>query len=402
MALLTVRAAAERLGIGYSTLKQWIYQGRIRTTSTPGGHHRIAEAEIERLIAGQTPAHRRDPRIGTRPTGLIVALSGRNRLRGFVEEVRIDGLLGQVRLRIGDQVLTAVITADALQELKLRRGDDALAIVKSTEVMIAREVSEADPPRRRKPAHRAEKRLALCPHDVVAPHRPPPREPIRSRIAMCARPCSDEASSVQRTESDGDALPPDPHHVRELIVRERQLVRSEQIAGLQQPAGAAAVRRVKGNARRRGHTSSGGQVRMSSEQPGQERISDELRTQRSELHSRRDAAHANDAIERHLIDAVSDDVSAGHAVPAHEADIHGFARLHRGHERNQSGFGKERGFGRCARPEEQFADAQRYRANVRGETILDAARELCEQPVAGRRHVRPAKSDMNCRDRYGS
>jgi molybdopterin-binding protein len=149
MSLLTVRAAAERLGIGYSTLKQWIYQGRIRTTSTPGGHHRIAEAEVERLIAGQTPVRRRDARSAARPTGLIIALSGRNRLRGFVEEVRIDGLLGQVRLRIGDQALTAVITSDALQELKLRRGDDALAIIKSTEVMIAREADEVAQPRRR-------------------------------------------------------------------------------------------------------------------------------------------------------------------------------------------------------------------------------------------------------------
>ena len=81
-----------------------------------------------------------------------MALSGRNRLRGFVEEVRIDGLLGQVRLRIGDQTLTAVITTDALSELKLHRRDDALAIIKSTEVMIAREVEESDrPARRRRP-----------------------------------------------------------------------------------------------------------------------------------------------------------------------------------------------------------------------------------------------------------
>ena len=50
---------------------------------------------------------------------------------------RIDGLLAQVRLRVGDQSLTAVITADAVRALKLRRGDDALAIIKSTEVMIA-------------------------------------------------------------------------------------------------------------------------------------------------------------------------------------------------------------------------------------------------------------------------
>jgi molybdopterin-binding protein len=68
----------------------------------------------------------------------LVALSGRNQLRGIVEEVRGDGLLAQVRLRIGDQVLTAVITRDAINELKLKRGDEALAIIKSTEVMIGR------------------------------------------------------------------------------------------------------------------------------------------------------------------------------------------------------------------------------------------------------------------------
>jgi molybdopterin-binding protein len=149
MALLTVRAAAERLGVGYSTLKQWIYQGRVRTTQTPGGHHRIADAELDRLTARHPAQPRRTA--PKKEAGLIVALSGRNRLRGYVEEVRIDGLLGQVRLRIGDQTLTAVITGDAIQELKLRRGDDAVAIIKSTEVMIARETSvPADGARRRK------------------------------------------------------------------------------------------------------------------------------------------------------------------------------------------------------------------------------------------------------------
>jgi molybdopterin-binding protein len=140
MSLLTVRAAAGRMGIGYSTLKQWIFQGKIRTTKTAGGHHRMSEAEVDRLLARHTSSSPPQSRRTGKPTGLIVALSGRNRLRGFVEEVRIDGLLGQVRLRIGDQLLTAVITSDAVSELKLRRGDDAMAIIKSTEVMIAREV----------------------------------------------------------------------------------------------------------------------------------------------------------------------------------------------------------------------------------------------------------------------
>ena len=138
MALLTVRAAAKQMGIGYSTLKQWIHHGKIRTTQTAGGHHRLSEAEIDRFLARQRPMDHAKPR-REGPVALIVALSGRNRLRGFVDEVRVDGLLGQVRLQIGDQFLTAVITRDALDELKLKRGDDAVAIVKSTEVMIARE-----------------------------------------------------------------------------------------------------------------------------------------------------------------------------------------------------------------------------------------------------------------------
>lgn len=139
MALITARDAAARLGVGYSTMKQWIYQGHVRTTQTPGGHHRIAEAELDRLLAlhGRTSRRRARPA----PRGVIVSLSGRNQLRGFVEEVRVDGLLAQIRLRVGDQTLTAVITRDAVAELKLRRGDEAVAIIKSTEVMIARRAS---------------------------------------------------------------------------------------------------------------------------------------------------------------------------------------------------------------------------------------------------------------------
>ena len=148
MTLLTVRAAAGRLGVGYSTLKQWIYHGKVRATHTPGGHYRIAEQEIDRLLArGAAPAARHSRRAAQ--SAVIVALSGRNRLRGFVDEVRVDGLMGQVRLRIGDQTLTAVVTRDAINELKLKRGDDAVAIVKSTEVMIAREAESGDKDRRR-------------------------------------------------------------------------------------------------------------------------------------------------------------------------------------------------------------------------------------------------------------
>jgi molybdopterin-binding protein len=135
--LLTVRQAADALGVTYSTLKQWIYKGSIRTVKTDGGHHRIAPDEVDRLLArhGKLVAHPARRKV----TGVLVALSGRNQLRGIVDEVRVEGLLAQIRLRIGGQTLTAVITRDAVQELKLKRGDEALAIIKSTEVMIGRE-----------------------------------------------------------------------------------------------------------------------------------------------------------------------------------------------------------------------------------------------------------------------
>lgn len=141
---LTVREAADRLGVTYSTLKQWIYRGAVRTTRTAGGHYRIAESEVERLLAGSgAPGPGRTARRTAR--SIIVSISGRNQLRGIVEEIRVSGVLAQVRLRIGDQRLTAVITRDAVDELRLTRGEEALAIVKATGVMIARE--EGLPPR---------------------------------------------------------------------------------------------------------------------------------------------------------------------------------------------------------------------------------------------------------------
>lgn len=143
---MTPRAAADRLGVSYPTLKQWIYKGSIRTRPTAGGHHRIPASEIERLLASTGRALPKPRRSG----GAIVTLSGRNQLRGVVDEIRVDGLLAQVRLRVGDQSLTAIITRDAVDELKLTRGDEALAVIKATEVMIGRAGIDLRPTRRRR------------------------------------------------------------------------------------------------------------------------------------------------------------------------------------------------------------------------------------------------------------
>src|SRR5436190_6710332 len=140
--LIGVRDAARRLGVSYPTLKQWIYKGTLRTVQTAGGHHRVAESEIERFLARRhTSPHKQGssaPRRRPGPPAVLVALSGRNQLRGIVEEVRTDGLMAQIRLRIGDQSLTAIITRDAIDALRLKRGEEAVAVVKSTEVMVGR------------------------------------------------------------------------------------------------------------------------------------------------------------------------------------------------------------------------------------------------------------------------
>jgi molybdopterin-binding protein len=131
--LLAPREAAGILGISYPTLKQWIYRGKIRTAKTPGGHHRVPESEIDRLI----PKNLDRGDIETR-RGNFRKISGRNQLIGRVLDVKYSGLLAQVTLKIGEQQITAIITADAAKEMRLKTGERAAALVKSTEVMILR------------------------------------------------------------------------------------------------------------------------------------------------------------------------------------------------------------------------------------------------------------------------
>ena len=129
---LTPREAARMLGISYATIKQWILGGRLETTTTPGGHHRIAQASLAPFLTANRAA---EPK---RSRERFQRVSGRNQLIGRVASVRIEGLMAQVVLTIGDQQITSIITADAAREMHLRKGDEAAALVKSTEVMIER------------------------------------------------------------------------------------------------------------------------------------------------------------------------------------------------------------------------------------------------------------------------
>lgn len=129
---LKPREAALELRVSFPTIKQWIYRRKIRSIRTAGGHHRIPQSEIDRLLfrtRGKTAPER----------GLVARrVSGRNQLVGRIESVRISGLMAEVKLSIGDQRITSIITASSAREMNLKRGQTAAALIKATEVMILR------------------------------------------------------------------------------------------------------------------------------------------------------------------------------------------------------------------------------------------------------------------------
>jgi molybdopterin-binding protein len=102
--LLKPREAAVQLGISFPTIKQWIYTKKIRSNQTAGGHHRIPQSEVDRLLfrtRGKTEQQREEE---------IRRVSGRNQLVGRIESVQISGLMAEVRVSIGGQQITSIIT----------------------------------------------------------------------------------------------------------------------------------------------------------------------------------------------------------------------------------------------------------------------------------------------------
>jgi molybdopterin-binding protein len=130
--LLRPRDAAVQLQISYPTIKQWIYRRKLRAVKTPGGHYRIPQAEIDRLLY-RTRGHNEGERRVT-----YQRISGRNQLVGRIVDVRVSGLVAQVTLSVGGQLITSLITSGAVREMQLKKGQTAAALIKATEVMIIR------------------------------------------------------------------------------------------------------------------------------------------------------------------------------------------------------------------------------------------------------------------------
>jgi molybdopterin-binding protein len=130
--LLTPREAARLLGVSYATVKQWILSGKLKTVQTPGGHHRLTESSLKPFLQKdkmKPPAESRQR---------FRRVSGRNQLAGKIVSLRVEGLLAEVVLSVGDAHVTAIVTANAVRELQLKKGDSVAALIKSTDVMIER------------------------------------------------------------------------------------------------------------------------------------------------------------------------------------------------------------------------------------------------------------------------
>ena len=130
--LLKPREAALELRISFPTIKQWIYKRKIRSIRTAGGHHRIPQSEVDRLL------FRTRAKTAPERTLTMRRLSGRNQLVGRIDSVRISGLMAEVVISIGDQQITSIITASSAREMNLKPGQTAAALINATEVMILR------------------------------------------------------------------------------------------------------------------------------------------------------------------------------------------------------------------------------------------------------------------------
>jgi molybdopterin-binding protein len=127
MADLTLGEAARELGVSADTLRRWDRDGKLRTRRDERNRRLVPRSEVERLRA-QPRRHR---------TG--TALSARNRFPGVVRSVEVDGVMALVELEAGPFRVTAAVTRDAVEELGLAEGVLAVATVKATSVMLARE-----------------------------------------------------------------------------------------------------------------------------------------------------------------------------------------------------------------------------------------------------------------------
>ena len=121
--LITAGEAARALGVSLDTLRRWDRSGRIRTTRDRANRRLVPRSEVERLRGTEEPH----------------ALSARNRFRGVVRAVKVEGLLAEIQLEVTAPAhVVAIVTRESAERLALAPGREATAVVKATSVMVER------------------------------------------------------------------------------------------------------------------------------------------------------------------------------------------------------------------------------------------------------------------------
>ena len=126
---LRLGQAAEILGVSTDTLRRWEADGRITTERSAGGQRLVALAEVRRLLT----ARRGPSGSNARPT---VRGSARNRFPGIVTRIDRDGVVAVVEILAGPHRVVSLMTAEAVEELGLQVGDEAVGVVKATTVIV--------------------------------------------------------------------------------------------------------------------------------------------------------------------------------------------------------------------------------------------------------------------------
>jgi molybdopterin-binding protein len=124
---LRVGQAAEMLGVTVETLRRWETEGRLRMERSDGGQRLIDIDEVARLLTERRKASTDRP---------IVAQSARNRFPGIVTRIERDRVAAVVEVIAGPHRLVSLMTAEAVDDLDLKVGDEAVCVVKSTNVIV--------------------------------------------------------------------------------------------------------------------------------------------------------------------------------------------------------------------------------------------------------------------------
>lgn len=124
------------LGVSVDTLRRWELGGRLQVARSAGGQRLIDLAEVTRLLAERRRAA---------PDRPIVAQSARNRFGGIVTRIERDRVAAVVEVLAGPHRLVSLMTAEAIDEMGLEVGDEAVCVVKATNVIV--EVPSSREPR---------------------------------------------------------------------------------------------------------------------------------------------------------------------------------------------------------------------------------------------------------------